>query len=328
MEEVLKKTYVKISFLFKKHFKKDVLINQIEKEIKEEKKKIETEYKKKRKNLEKQREMKFLANHIDFNLNSYRLIRYKKKHLGQRCFIIGNGPSLKAEDLEKIQGEFSFGCNKIYKIFPETNWRPTYFFVEDSLTYKNNIKEIRKLNCPKFISDIALERERISLARKGIKFFDYLYYWNIYPEYPPLTVDLTQEVWSVYNVGYQMLNAAIYMGFKEIYLLGMDFSYDFSEAKPIKRVTESGETNTAFIITSEDKNHFGKGYWEPREINHDTDTKYALKAFDLIEKESKNLGIKVYNATRGGKLEVFKRVKFENVIKAIENESGKYQKTN
>ena len=37
MEEVLKKLYVKINFLFKKHFKKDVLINQIEKEIKDEK---------------------------------------------------------------------------------------------------------------------------------------------------------------------------------------------------------------------------------------------------------------------------------------------------
>ena len=133
MEEVLKKIYVKIKFLFKKHFIKDVLINQIENEIKEEKKKIEIEYIEKKKNLEKKREMNFLAEHIDFNLNNYRLIRYKDKHLGQRCFIIGNGPSLKAKDLDKIKGEFSFGANMIYKIFPETNWRPTYYFVEDSL---------------------------------------------------------------------------------------------------------------------------------------------------------------------------------------------------
>ena len=45
MEEILKKIYVKLHFLLKKYLKKDVLINQIEKEIKEEKKKIETEYK-------------------------------------------------------------------------------------------------------------------------------------------------------------------------------------------------------------------------------------------------------------------------------------------
>ncbi len=45
MEEILKKIYVKLYFLFKEYFKKDIPINQIEKEIKEEKKKIETEYK-------------------------------------------------------------------------------------------------------------------------------------------------------------------------------------------------------------------------------------------------------------------------------------------
>ena len=314
MEEVLKKIYVKINFLFKKHFKKDVLINQIEKEIKDEKKKIETEYKEKRKNLRKQREMKFLANHVDFNLNSYRLIRYKDKHLGQRCFIIGNGPSLKAEDLEKIKDEYSFGCNKIYKIFPETSWRPTYYFVEDSFVYKNSYKEIKKISCPKFVSNLSLDRERLPLIKGGVKFFDYLYYWDTYPKYPPLTVDFTQEVWCAYNVGYQMLNAAIYMGFKEIYLLGMDFSYDFSNSKPVKRKTKSGETHTVYIMAKEDGNHFGKDYWGPGEINYDTDTKYALKAFELIEKESKNLGIKIYNATRGGKLEVFKRVKLEDVI--------------
>ena len=314
MEEVLKKIYVKLVFLYRKHFEKDTLINQIEKEIEEEKKKVETEYKEKKKELIKKREMKLLANHIDFNLNSYRLIRYKNKHLGQRCFIIGNGPSLRAKDLEKLKDKYTFACNKIYKIFPETNWRPTYYFVEDSLVYKNNFREIRRISCPKFVSDLALNRERLPLVKKGIKFFDYIYYWDTFPEYPPLTVDFTQEVWCAYNVGYQMLNAAIYMGFKEIYLLGMDFSYDFSDAKPIKRKTKSGEIHTVYIMPKKDRNHFGKDYWEPGEINHDTDTKYALKAFEMLERESDSLGIKILNATRGGKLEVFKRVKLEDVI--------------
>ena len=314
MEEILKKIYVKINFLFRKHFKKDVLINQIEKEIKEEKKKIDIEYKEKKKNLKKEREKQFLANHIDFNLNSYRLIRYKDKHLGQRCFIVGNGPSLRAEDLEKIKGEFSFACNKIFKIFDQTSWRPTYFFVEDSLAYKNSLKEIKKIECPKFISDLALDLEKISLPDNGIKFFDYLYYCDTYPDYPPLTVDLTKEVWCAYNVGYQMLNAAIYMGFKEIYLIGMDFSYDFSNTKPMIRRTQSGKIHKVFVMPKKDNNHFGQNYWEPGEISYDSDTKYALKAFTLLENESKNLGIKIYNATRGGKLEVFERIKFEDIF--------------
>ena len=248
------------------------------------------------------------------------MIRYKDKHLGQRCFIIENGPSLKAEDLNKIEKEYSFGCNKIYKIFTETKWRPTYYFVEDSLAYKNNYKEIKTFPFPKFISDLALDRGKLHLVNNGIKFFDYIYYWNTYPKDPPLTVDLTKEVWSAYNVGYQMLNAAIYLGFKDIYLIGMDFSYDFTNAKSVMVKVENGEVHEMFTMTKPDPNHFSKDYLEPGENIYDTDTKYALKAFAMLEKESKHLGIKIYNATRGGKLEVFERTDFDSILR---NEKGK-----
>ncbi|OQB39475.1 MAG: hypothetical protein BWY04_01573 [candidate division CPR1 bacterium ADurb.Bin160] len=60
----------------------------------------------------------------------------------------------------------------IFKIFPETNWRPTYYFVEDPLVYSNNLKEIKGIECPKFVSNIALERMRLSLIGNGIKFFN------------------------------------------------------------------------------------------------------------------------------------------------------------
>lgn len=34
---------------------------------------------------------------------------YKGIHEGQRCFIIGNGPSLKPEDLDLLEHEYTFG---------------------------------------------------------------------------------------------------------------------------------------------------------------------------------------------------------------------------
>lgn len=307
MEEVLKKIYVKIKFVYKKFIKKEEKILQIEREFQEKRKEIDRSYIESLKVLESEKEKKFLENHIDYNLNSYRLIKYKNKYYGERCFIIGNGPSLKANDLEKIKGEYSFGANKIFKIFTETNWRPTYLFVEDSLIYEYSYEDYRNLpNIPKFVSSIALDWTELPLLRNGIKFFDYLYYYDIYPKSPPLTVDLTKELWCVYNVGYQMLNAAIYMGFKEIYLLGMDFDYDFSKDKELG---ENGELEVSGKVV----NHFSKDYLDPGERTHHTDTKYALKGFELIESNSKNLGVKIYNATRGGKLEVFERVNFDTV---------------
>ena len=51
----------------------------------------------------------------------------KDSHIGERCFIIGNGPSLKLSDLEALKGEFCFGMNRIYELFPKTDWTSVLF---------------------------------------------------------------------------------------------------------------------------------------------------------------------------------------------------------
>jgi hypothetical protein len=314
MEEILKNLYVKIVFLSKKYFTKDPIIQEIEQKYKKQMEALKIRGKEEKAKLKKEKEKEFLAKHIDYNLNNYRLIRYKNKHLNSRCFIIGNGPSLTANDLEKIKGEFSFGCNKIYKIFKDTSWRPTYLFIEDSLAYKNSFNDIKSINCPKFVSDIALDYSSLPLVKNGIKFFDNINYWDLYPEYPPLTVDLTKELFSAYNVGYQMINTAIYMGFKEIYLLGMDFTYDFSITEGIQVKQSDGTVREMFIMKKNDTNHFTNDYIEIGEHLYDTDTKYAKKAFELLENRSKELNIKIYNATRGGQLDVFERINLDTLF--------------
>ena len=44
---------------------------------------------------------------------------YKNIHKGERCFIIGTGPSLKTEDLDKLKDEFTFSSHRIFEIFPK-----------------------------------------------------------------------------------------------------------------------------------------------------------------------------------------------------------------
>lgn len=51
---------------------------------------------------------------------------YRTKQ-GKRCFIIGNGPSLTAQDLDKLKNEDSFAFNRIFYIFNQTDLRPTYY---------------------------------------------------------------------------------------------------------------------------------------------------------------------------------------------------------
>lgn len=66
------------------------------------------------------------------SLDSQKLKLYKDIHKGKRCFIIGNGPSLRAEDLNKLSDEITLCGNRIYEIFDKTKWRPTYFFCIDN----------------------------------------------------------------------------------------------------------------------------------------------------------------------------------------------------
>ena len=59
-----------------------------------------------------------------------------------RAFIVGNGPSLKAEQLDKLIPEVTFGVNRIHLIYDQTKWRPTHWIIMDfsnSLFYKEDI---------------------------------------------------------------------------------------------------------------------------------------------------------------------------------------------
>jgi uncharacterized Rossmann fold enzyme len=73
---------------------------------------------------------------------SKKLKSFKDIHKGKRCFIIGNGPSLKMEDLDKLKNEYTFAANKIYLAFEETDWRPTYYCIQDLKLFLRDFESI------------------------------------------------------------------------------------------------------------------------------------------------------------------------------------------
>ena len=95
----------------------------------------------------------FKRNHFD-KFEGKPLRKLKGIHEGKRCFIIGNGPSLKADDLTMIKDnrEISFAFNRIFHIFSETDWRPTYYISQDEKMLAGSQKEVRDLEAEiKFI---------------------------------------------------------------------------------------------------------------------------------------------------------------------------------
>lgn len=95
------------------------------------------------------------------------------------------------------------------------------------------------------------------------------------------------------------------MGFEEIYLLGVDHSY---------RVTIDIDGNVVTDLKQQD--YFCDGYDNDIRdvVIHDmgNNTRAYIDAKKYCE--STNGRVKIFNATRGGKLEVFQRVDFDSLF--------------
>lgn len=225
------------------------------------------------------------------------LARFFEKYKGKRrCFIIGNGPSLTSKDLDVLaeHNEFCIGSNMIHKIYPKTKWRPNYVCMCDKLVISQNLYHILKNNnCPVFVNDA---------VRLFLSPFQYdnavLYHeaFNRDDDYRIINfgTDLSDgTIPSGWTVTYIAMELAVYMGFEEIYLLGID------------------NTNLAKHCTDD--------YWSESSVQKDaSEDELQLivfrHAFKRAKAASVEYGFKIYNATRGGCLEEFERVNFDKLF--------------
>lgn len=236
-----------------------------------------------------------IQNSYHINKSKSEVMNYKNKYHGARCFIIGNGPSLRTEDLEALSGEITFGCNRIYKIFDKTSWRPTFYCIQDYemiLNYKEDINRIAVDD--KFMGIVKDNKYSYDGNFKYIEIEEK----EFYPDPPLFSADITDRIYEGLTVTYMSLQLAVYMGFKEIYLLGVDHNY--SVDLKVDGTVMSNEGVSSYF----DVNYNEKAFNLPQ-----TDrTTYAYIAAKNYADEN---GIRIINATRGGKLEVFERISFD-----------------
>lgn len=77
----------------------------------------------------------YILTNIQKSKYGKKLREIKNSHKGERCFVVANGPSLTSEDLEKIyqNNEYSFGMNRIYKMFDQQVGDLHFMFVRISI---------------------------------------------------------------------------------------------------------------------------------------------------------------------------------------------------
>ena len=240
-------------------------------------------------------------------------------HRGRRAFIIGNGPSIKAQDLSKLSGEITFVTNwfanhesydliqpKYYCISSHEvfggwnakkprldptlrdailnrNWRAHHFFpiwARDSLL-KDKQFSVRRTNF------LIFERPKATVLERGRMNWD-------------LSANLDDGMTGIITF---CLPLAYHMGIREVYLLGCDCDYGIQKPNDPKSYFYDFAKHT----TSTSKFETLSRVWgEGGEI---------FQIYDIVQREARSQGLKIMNATRGGLLESFERVDFEGLFR-------------
>lgn len=217
--------------------------------------------------------------------------KFQGAYKGKRCFVIGTGPSLTMDDLDVLHmhHEKCFSVNDIIKAFEQTKWRPDFLVAED---YNQLLDKTINWN--------TLDVSNIFLGDTNEEFWSKKYKDNIYRyhlayercvnKFPKFSEDFSRKSYMGCTVIYSCMQLAAYMGFKEIILLGVDFSY-------------ADEQNAVYKHFYSEEKLIAIGY-----------TKEVTNAFISAKKYADEKGIKILNATRGGKLELFERVVFDKLF--------------
>jgi hypothetical protein len=232
------------------------------------------------------------------------LKRYKDTHLGERCFIIGNGPSLKQTDLTYLLGEFTFGMNRIYLLFPELGFSTSYYLSINDLVIEQCAQDILALQVPRFLSwrsrDIikdALVDGRELPVDPPLSFLHTTYTG------PKFSQDASHRLWEGATVTYVAMQLAFHMGFKQVVLIGVDHSFS-TKGKPNTTVISQGDDPDHF-----DGNYFGKGFrWQLPDLN--TSELAYMRARENYQAANRE----ILDATIGGKLTVFPKVEYSSLF--------------
>lgn len=218
------------------------------------------------------------------------LTELKDRHRNQRCFIIGNGPSLKQTDLSLLRSEFTFGVNRIYLMFSELGFPTSYYLSVNSLVIEQCAEDIRALPMPKFLS---WRSHNLIQPTDDMAFLHTTY------SGPGFARDARGRIWEGATVTNVALQLAFHMGFETVILIGVDHNY-----------STRGKPNTTVVSQGDDPNHFHAGYFGKgfRWQLPDLDT--SERGYHLARQAYESAGRQVLDATVGGKLTIFPKVEY------------------
>jgi len=216
------------------------------------------------------------------------LRKFKDIHKGQRCFIIGCGPSLNRTNLSLLKGEICIGVNRLIRSGLDIDCK--YYAISDPLVWQDlKSAEIEKIKSQSTL----FGRSRMAHVHlRGLpgKVREGQFERDITKgSHGGGTVIITSA-----------LPIAYYMGFSEVYLIGCDCDF-------------AGELH-AYNVEPSIMEKAALRRRDPSNPLFSNDWSNVFKAYEVVKQVFGEDGRKIINCTVGGRLEVFPRMRLEDVV--------------
>ena len=219
------------------------------------------------------------------------LTSYRNLHKAERCFLVGNGPSLAKLDLQKLVGEVAFTVNRGYLAARLGLPKTPYYVITDPLTYAPYAAEVRNadLGTRFYRADVCdLPEYRDAIDREEAICFPFHRTPTMDEGY--FAEDATLGVFRGFTVLLDAAQLAFTMGCREVYVIGCDLDYQ--------------QANTHV---------YGTGPIEQERLTVMPIPK-VLKAMSVAARVFESAGRVFANAGVGGELNTIPRVEFARLF--------------
>ena len=251
-----------------------------------------------------------------------RNLAFKEKHKGQRCFILATGPSVAQQNLLGLANEDCIAVSHFFLHEDIRSIAPRYHVIAPYHApfdfadvgkmvgglHENYPDDMTCFFCHSSYQYSTYEffKQHPELAFKNSFFIDYsgsrgLDESNYLDE---RVWDISKSPFQVRTVIYAAIQLAIYMSYKEIYLVGCDHDYllDMNRVRDHHFYREEDGVSDVEHLSGFSSERWFEEYY------------FRWKQYRLMQDYARQKECQILNATKGGMLDVFPRVVLEDIL--------------
>lgn len=246
-----------------------------------------------------------------------KILAMKDIYKGKRAFILGNGPSINQQDLTLLRDEITFVANWFinHKRFRRIN--PKFYCVSSHEMFGGWGKE------PDLNADFArlvAEKQTEQTFFFSNRFASYMKETGLVPEPRLRSLIFDRPKFLIDEIGTQNYDLArcmddgytvlltfcvplcVHFGITDIYLLGCDCDYGLTAPSDPKSYFYRPEQHTSSTTSFDSLVRI----WTPGGP--------IFQTYEIVAREAESRGTRMFNATRGGRLELLPRVEYESLV--------------